>query len=61
MLTKEHLAKMSEGLGRIERWLLWIIGTAPMSFDEILARTYPPGSFATVAALRRLGQRQLAL
>jgi len=20
---------MSEGLGRIERWLLWIIGTAP--------------------------------
>ena len=27
---------MSEGFGRIERWLLWTIGTAPMSFDEIL-------------------------
>jgi len=49
---------MSEGLGRIERWLLWIIGTAPMSFDEILARTYPPGSFEYDAA-KEIGGSQV--
>ena len=36
---------MSVGLGRIEHWPLYAIGTEPMTFEQILARTYPPGSF----------------
>jgi hypothetical protein len=36
---------MSRGFGRMQCWLLQCIGAEPMTFAQILARSYPPGSF----------------
>jgi len=36
---------MSRGLGFTQRWLLWCIGTEPVTFEEISDRAYPAGTF----------------
>src|SRR5215831_3805206 len=36
---------MSRGFGLLQRWLLGCIGAEPMTFEQILARAYPEGSF----------------
>jgi hypothetical protein len=36
---------MSRGFGRLQHWLLGCIGNEPMTFEEIIARAYPEGSF----------------
>ena len=36
---------MSRGFGVTQQWLLWCIGTEPVTFEEISDRAYPAGTF----------------
>jgi hypothetical protein len=36
---------MSRGPGSVQRYLVNVLGAEPMTFDEVLNRAYPPGSF----------------